>query len=329
MLSQNEWDPLIHVVVGRADHARIPSMDLSLRTVNYSHLADVSALPNGPYPESVINEANEDLEGMVKVFKDLHVKVDRPSLEILPEYYYYCPRDTICVFADTVIEAPMPLRVRRDENQAYRHIFDQSTESFTWLRLNSQRQDRLYNKNCIQNPDVLALAEIEASFDAANILRANRDIFYLVSNSGNKAGADLLQRLLGTEYRVWPIENVYSYMHIDSTIALLREGLMLLNPSRIKSVDQLPLPLQSWDVIWAPDPGEKWHYPGICNSSRWVTINVFSPSPDLCLIEHDQTELAKLLEQNRITPVLLPIRHSRTLGGGFHCCTLDIKRNHD
>jgi glycine amidinotransferase len=326
MLSGNEWDDLKHVIVGRADGARIPAMDLSLRTINYGHLADVSQVPVGPYPQQVIDEANEDLEGLADFFRSVGIRVSRPDMQSPPGYYYFCPRDAVCVFSDMIVEAPMPMRARRDESRAYHHIFSDLTQEFSWISLVSKRSDSLYNLGCVQDPDVLALTESEACFDAANIIRANDDIFYLVSNSGNRQGADLLQKLLGPRHRVWPIEDVYAYMHIDSTICLLREGLMLLNPERIRNLDQLPEPLRSWDVIWAPDPGELWHFPGYCNASRWVSMNIVSVNPSLVLVEQQQTALARLLEQHGIQCQLLPMRHARTLGGSFHCVTLDIER---
>ena len=39
-----------------------------------------------------------------------------------------------------------------------------------------------------------------------------------------------------------------------------------------------------------------------------------------------QTELIKTLESYRFTVIPLELRHSRTLGGGFHCVTLDLIR---
>jgi N-dimethylarginine dimethylaminohydrolase len=117
-------------------------------------------------------------------------------------------------------------------------------------------------------------------------------------------------------------------MHIDSTIALLREGLMLLNPSRIKSIDQLPKPLQSWDVIWAPDPVDIGHYPGYCNASIWMNMNLFSVNPNLVALEQAQHNLRVELEKHKIECAMLPTRHERTLSGGFHCVTLDLERSH-
>jgi scyllo-inosamine-4-phosphate amidinotransferase 1 len=328
MLSTNEWDPLLHVIVGRADGARIPEMDNSLRTINYGNLRDVSQVPVGLYPQSVIDEANQDLENLSDFFKSCNIKVSRPDLQIMPEYYYFCPRDSMCVFENLVISSPMPLRSRKNESRALHHIFENLDADFDWISLQAKRKNSLYDLDCVCDPDRLALTEIEACFDAANVLRANNDVFYLVSNSGNRKGAKLLQRLLGDAYRVWPIENIYAYMHIDSTICFLKEGLMLLNPERIKDTALLPKPLQNWDVIWAPDPGDVWHHPGWCNSSRWVSMNIFSVSPDLVIVERNQEALARSLNSHGIECAMLDMKHARTLGGSFHCVTLDIERNH-
>jgi len=328
MLSRNEWDPLEHVIVGLASGACIPAMDVSLRTINYSHVKDVATVPQGPYPAQVIQEANEDLENLAAWFQRQGIKVSRPDAAVTPRYYNYCPRDSVLILEHDIIETPMPLRAREDEARAMHHIF-RETDCRRWISLRARRHDSLYNTDCVNNPDVLALTDAEAAFDAANILRANDDLFYLVSNSGNMAGATLLQDIVGTQRRVWPICGLYSYMHLDSTLALLREGLLIANPSRVRSLEQLPYPLQGWDVIWAPDPGDVAHFPGYVNSSSWVSMNVLSVAPDLVLVEENQTALARLIEQHHIQVELLPMRHARTLGGSFHCVTLDIRRRHD
>ena len=145
------------------------------------------------------------------------------------------------------------------------------------------------------------------------------------SDLGNKKGAQYLQQVC-PKTKVWSIEGVYSYMHLDSTIALLREGLMLLNPARIRSIDQLPKPLQSWDVIWCPEPVDIGHYPNYCNASKWINMNLFSVNPTLVALEEHQTNLRNELEKHKIDCAMLPMRHQRTLGGGFHCVTLDMVR---
>lgn len=326
MLSKNEWDPLKKVIVGVADGAKIPALDISLRVVNYADKTDELSIPQGLYPQQVIDEANEDLEVFCDFLRKENVEVLRPKRYPEPNYYNYCPRDSVLVHKDLILATPQPLQARHKEYLAMHEHFDLYHQlGARYIEAPLDRNAELYNSNCLGDKDVLALNETQPCFDAANVLRVNDDLIYLVSNSGNKKGAEYLQSLVGKN-RVWTLEGVYSYMHIDSTITLLREGLMLLNPSRIKSVEQLPKPLQSWDVVWAPDPGEVAHYPGYCNSSKWVAMNIFSVNPNLVAIPDHQYELRKELEKHKIECAMLPARQQRTLGGGFHCVTLDLIR---
>lgn len=318
MNSKNEWDTLKKVIVGRADHARIPQLDKSLRTVNYSNLLDDSEIPNaGLYPQQVIDEANEDLERLSEELTKLGVEVVRPDNVPTP-YYNYCPRDLVSIIGDKAIVAPMSLQSRKDEyKNLNRHLTYQ-------IVMPNDQADTNYNENSIGNKDILALNEHYPKFDAANILRANDDLLYLVSNSGNKKGADYLQKIVPN--KVHTVEGIYSYMHIDSTIAFLREGLMLLNPARVKDKSVLPGPFNKWDAIYAPEPVDIGHYPGYCNASTWVSVNLFSVNPNLVIVEEHQENLARELNKYGIETLMLPMRHARTLGGCFHCVTLDLVR---
>lgn len=318
MNSKNEWDTLKKVIVGRADYARIPKLDKSLRTVNYSNLLDESEIPSaGLYPQQVIDEANEDLERLSEELTKLGVEVVRPDNVPTP-YYNYCPRDLVSIIGDKAIVAPMSLQSRKDEyKNLNRHLTYQ-------IVMPNDQADTNYNENSIGNKDVLALNEIYPKFDAANILRANDDLLYLVSNSGNKKGAEYLQKIVPN--KVHTVEGIYSYMHIDSTIAFLREGLMLLNPARIKDKSVLPGPFSKWDAIYAPEPVDIGHYPGYCNASTWVSVNLFSVNPNLVIVEEHQENLARELNKYGIETLMLPMRHARTLGGCFHCVTLDLVR---
>ena len=324
MLSKNEWDPLKSVVVGIADDAKIPPTNIGLRCVNYADLtfSEYLNVKHGPYPKQVIDEANEDLEKLSAFLRDLDIHVVRPNSNN-PTYYNYCPRDTVLVHDNIILATPMALSSRRDEWRASKSHFDLDK----LIVAPKPEHTDTYNSGCLGNSNVLALHEHEPIFDAANILRANDDLFYLVSNTGNKKGAEYLQEVVGPTKRVHTIENVYSYIHLDSTIALLREGLMLLNPSRIKSVEQLPKVLHNWDVIWAPEPVDIGHYPGYCNASKWVSVNLLSINPNLVVLEEHQRELSLELKKHGIDSAMLPMRHARTLGGCFHCVTLDLVRN--
>ena len=110
----------------------------------------------------------------------------------------------------------MPLKSRQYNFGSIAHYLNNLTP------VTCTYNDALYNENCIGDKDTLALTEYEPAFDAANIIRANDQILYLLSNSGNRKGAQKLQTLL-PETEVHLLEGVYSYMHIDTAAAFLRE----------------------------------------------------------------------------------------------------------
>lgn len=322
MLSKNEYDELKTVIVGSATNARIPNLDISLRTVNYADTFDETTIPHGKYPDIVIEQANEDLETLVEFLKKCRIDVLRVDDTFVPEYYNYCPRDTVLAFDNLIVASPNPIRARKNEYLSYKHHLEKYMPVTT---IDVKQLDGLYNLDCVGDPDILALNDIEPSFDAANILKDNDNLYYLVSNSGNKRGAELLKSLY-PDKKVYTIENVYSYMHLDSTITILREGLVLLNPSRIKDIKQLPEPLQKYDHIFCPEPVDIGYYKDYCNSSKWINMNLLSISPNLVVLEEHQHNLRHILERYNIECAMLPMRQSRTLGGCFHCVTLDLER---
>jgi glycine amidinotransferase len=319
MKSVNEWDKLKKVIVGVADYATIPSIDKSLRVINYADRENISNIITGNYPDQVIEEANEDLEIFVKFLEKEGVEVVRPDRKET-SYYNFCPRDCIFSHGNLAIATPMPLRARKNNWKSYSQFFDNI------VNISCSHEDELYNEQCLGNKDILALTESSPAFDAANIIRANNDLLYLVSNSGNVKGAELLQELVGSEVKVHLLKDVYSYMHIDTTVAFLREGLLLANPSRIKSREDIPGPFKNWDIIYCPEPIDIGFYPGYNNASTWGNMNLLSINPNLVVLEEHQEPTRKELEKYNIECAMLPMRHGRTMSGFFHCVTLDLER---
>ena len=128
----------------------------------------------------------------------------------------------------------------------------------------------------------------EPAFDAANVLRLGRDLIYLVSSTGNELGGQWLQTILGEEFRVHFLKDVYYGSHIDSTFVALRPGLMLCNPGRL-SDDTLPEVLKQWEVIYSP-PMENTgvhdaDYLSRSIGSAWIDMNLFSINPDLVVVD--------------------------------------------
>lgn len=336
--SWNEWDPLETVIVGSATGARIPRDDISLRAINYAD-DPKQTLKVGPYPKQVIDEANEDLEQLCTALKSFGVKVLRPDpnydtsyvisngLWETEGYYAFCPRDSVLVHGSAIIESPMPLRSRFGEPRMFEDIFKAGAAGggANWIKApKPSLSDDCYDIENITK-DSLTLLEKEPCFDAANVLRCGYDLFYLVSNSGNRLGAEWLQKTLGFPFKVHLLEGIYSYMHLDSTISFLRPGLVLLNPARINEKNLPPI-LNSWDKIWCADPVDIGYYGTYKNASVWIGMNLVMVNPQLAIVEQSQKALIEQLQKNGVEVMPLPMRHARTLGGAFHCVTLDLKR---
>ena len=200
----NEWDPLEEVIVGRAENAAFPVSDLALRAniaADYGELPELNrAVPD--ISDRVRHEAAEDLETLCETLRKLDVIVRRPDIidmtakihtplwEAEP-YSNYCPRDILLAIGDTIIETPMILRSRQFEPWSYRSLMLDYMESGS--RYLCAPRPRLREEDYdFTGETPSTLRENEPIFDAANVLRAGRDLFYLVSSSGNLSGKNWL-----------------------------------------------------------------------------------------------------------------------------------------
>ena len=335
--SCNEWDPLEEVIVGNPLAARFPYADPSTRLAEYPDRA-IEEIPQGPFPQWIIDETEEDLEAFVKVLQQAGAKVRRPTT--WPHeaefstihwksqgYYNYCPRDVLLAIGDRISEPPNVIRSRFQECSSYKELLLEYLDSGAkWFAApKPMLRDELFDVD-LSRPTP---REDEPAFDAANVLRFGEDLLYLVSATGNRRGGRWLQTVLGERFRVHFLEGVYYGSHIDSTFAALRPGLVLCNPGRI-SESTVPEFLQKWDVIMSPPMENTDHfnaeYLSKAIGSEWIDMNVFSLSPEVVAVDRDQLGLIRLLESKGLTVVPLKLRHSKMLGGGFHCVTLDVRR---
>jgi glycine amidinotransferase len=56
-------------------------------------------------------------------------------------------------------------------------------------------------------------------------------------------------------------------------------------------------------------------------------MNAFSINPNLVVVDRNQPTLMRMLEKEGLDVIPLKLRHSKLLGGGSHCVTLDVRRN--
>lgn len=336
--SCNEWDPLEEIIVGNPLGARFPTPDFSTQLTEFPD-RPLSEIPRGPFDQKVIEEAEEDLNEFVAVLEELGVTVKRP--ETWPHeakfstihweaegYYNYCPRDVFLVIGDQIIETPNVIRSRAQESFSYREILlDYMKSGAKWYSApKPMLLDSLFEGF---DPEKPMPRNDEPAFDAANILRFGYDLLYLVSATGNEMGGHWLQSILGDKFRVHFMKDVYYGSHIDSTFVALRPGLILCNPARINK-DTLPDLFKQWDVIYSP-PMENTDryspdYLSKCIGSDWIDMNALSISPNMIVVDKDQTALIRLLEKHGLDVIPIKLRHSKLMGGGFHCITLDTRR---
>jgi N-dimethylarginine dimethylaminohydrolase len=329
---------LEEVIVGNPLRARYPTADLSTQLAEFPD-RPLEEIPQGPFPQQIIEETEEDLNAFVEVLEKLDITVRRP--ETWPHearfstihwesegYYNYCPRDIMLVIGDRIIETPSVIRSRALESFSYRQMMvDYFKSGAKWF---SAPKPMLLDSLFEVDLDKPSPRNDEPAFDAANVLRLGQDLIYLVSSTGNEMGGQWLQTILGDEFRVHFLKDVYYGSHIDSTFVALRPGLMLCNPARLND-DTLPEILKQWEVIYSPPIESAGRYDAdyLAKSigSKWIEMNILSIYPNLVVVDQGQAALIRLLEKKGLDVIPLNLRHSKMLGGGFHCITLDIRRS--
>lgn len=303
--SNNEWDTLKSVVVGSATGANWPSDDAVFSKESEKTTWQDSPVPSGAVPSWIIEETNEDLEKLVSVIREFGAEVYRPADQDFVAahgMYNYCPRDRVLIAGDTVVDVAMMYPCR-----------DQEIDNMHWLMDHSHRY-------------ITMPRDQHMVCDAANILRLDDAWLFLESASGNlRAYHWLMDRF--PNIRIHRCD-FYQGVHIDSTIVALRPGLVMLNASRVDPAN-LPECLRSWQKIWIEDADvvaqDFYQYP---YASKWIAMNCLSLDPSTVIVDAAQINIIKKLESQKITVIPLTLRHSRTLGGGFHCVTLDLWRQH-
>lgn len=297
----NEWDPLKRVVVGIADHANWPTNDPVFAQEGSKTTWTATPVPSGPVPQWIIDEANEDLNLLSDTLEQLGVDVWRPAnmnFQELGGMYNYCPRDRLLVYGDRVVDCAMMYPCRDMEKEALFHV-------------TSVAKDVLY----MPRDEGMIL-------DAANVCRLGNSMLFLESASGNKKAYNWLR----DQFPDVNIElcNFYSGVHIDSTIVPLREGLVMLNASRVTEAT-VPEVFKRWEKIWVNEvvPQKFYQYP---YASKWIAMNMLVVDPRTVIVDAAQPTLIKTLLNKKFEVIPMTLRHSRTLGGGFHCVTLDLER---
>lgn len=302
--TQNEYSTLKSVIVGSAKCVAWPSNDPAFTESIATSTFDGEIIP-GPLPTNIVEEAEQDLDRLAEVLEKEQVKVYRPMID--QSNWCYSARDILLSVGNKIIECPTKYSSRRNEANFYQHIKKESImDGCDWIRA------------------PIPMTDNDPMFDAANVLKFDDKLLYLISSTGNEAGAEWLQQQVGTEFEVVVWKDVYAFAHIDSTIASLNENTILLNASRV-SYNSLPLFLRQHRKIWINDIVAR-DFHQFPFASKWIGLNIFSINPETVIVDRIQTKLIERLKDTGFRVIELELRQARTLGGGFHCVTLDLER---
>lgn len=341
--SHNEWDPLEEVIVGRIDDAVVPEWHVTIESTMPESGWDFFRRNGGQrFPQDMIERAREELESFVVLLESAGVTVRRPELVDYTQpfssprwrsaggLYSAMPRDSFLVVGEDIIEAPMPWRCRYFEAEAFRPLLaDYFRRGARWSAApRPMLTDASYTAD-FRHPTSMqdmryAITEIEPLFDAADFARCGRDIFCQRSNVTNAMGIDWMRRHLGTHYKVHElsVEDTHP-MHIDATFMPLAPGKVLINPERITS---LPSIFAGWDKLIAPRPTIDILGSGVSMCSNWIVANTFMLDERRVFVEASEVPLIRAFERWGFEPIPHSLINFNRFGGGFHCCTLDIRR---
>ncbi|WP_282796209.1 amidinotransferase [Streptomyces sp. CC224B] len=344
--SHTEWDPLEEVVVGRLEGATFPSSHPVVTSNVPPWAARLQGFASGfKYPSVLVEPAQRELDEFITLLESLGVTVTRPDVVDHKERFSTphwsshgfctaCPRDSMLVIGDEIIETPMAWPCRYFETHAYRTILkDYFRRGARWTAApRPELTDALFEKD-FSPPDEgepmrYITTEFEPVFDAADFVRAGRDLFVTRSSVTNRMGIEWLRRHLGPGYRIHEIESrCRTPMHIDTTFMPLAPGKVLVNPEYVDP-DRLPDVLRSWDVLVAPEPNpideNVLKLTSMCG--KWLSMNVLMINERQVIAERHHTDMLRALESWGFEPIPCDLLHYAPFGGSFHCATLDVRR---
>jgi glycine amidinotransferase len=357
--SWNEWDPLKHVIVGRAEGSMMPAPDPGM--MNDFPDAGVKVGEWGPLPEDLAQQAIEQMDVFVKMMEKRGIRVDRPTLMDFnqkvetPDWQQESmfgvmpPRDVLAVIGNEILEATMGQRSRWYEYLCYRPLLEQYFKDDPKFEWTAAPKPRLTDDSFVENywddfhntwsyeekmkraeESKFHLTEKEPIFDAADIIRFGKDLFVQRSAITNAAGVEWLRRHYESKgFRVHEIffGGYYQPWHIDATVFAPREGMILQNPDWMPLTPQFHelFKINGWEVVMAVEPSRENSHPySFC--SPHLSNNTFSIDPKTICVEAAEWRLMEQLDELAFEVIPVEFFEVSPFGGGLHCATVDVNR---
>ncbi|XP_076100969.1 glycine amidinotransferase, mitochondrial-like [Mytilus galloprovincialis] len=353
--SYNEWDPLEEIILGVPDFWCRPQQEPGY----------APPFRTGKETDEHIQKAALQIDNLERVLRfqcnvtvrrpdkiDFTQPVRTPFFSIEHQHGASCPRDTLLVIGNEIIESTMSGRARYFESMAYRTIlndyFEKDKDMLWTMAPKPTMSENMYNLdfplevNCAERKDWIpyykyAINEAEPCFDAAEVLRLGKDLIVQQSMTANRKGIDWIRRHVKSRgYRVHEVHfpEDMDPVHIDASLVPLvpptneRKGILITPPDRPMRKDDKDKIFKgsSWEIIDAPFPYSM-IVPECCESTACLSINMLMVGPDKAIVEETELPLINLLESLGIKCIRVPYRDSYRFGGTIHCQTLDVRRN--
>jgi len=352
--SWSEWDPLRHVIVGRADDGQIPASEPA---VNAKVPEDSDMRGRwGRRPQESIDRANEQLDAFASLLQRRGIRVDRPvpinynqpvttpDFSVPNQFGCMPPRDVLLTVGSEIVEATMSYRCRWFEYLSYRPLLQRYFEADPNFRHTAAPKPRLTDRSYRADyfsesisiekrlrwtaQKYFVTTEEEILFDAADVLRFGRDLIVQHGFTTNAKGIEWLRRHF-PKHRVHAVNfpgDPYP-IHIDCTFVPIRPGLILNNPERPLPDEQRAFFARNdWQIVEAARPAHR-EPPPLCYSSVWLSMNVLVLDPKTVCVEASEVYQAEQLDRLGMTVVPVELRDAYPFGGGLHCCTADVWRD--
>ncbi|GFF93167.1 glycine amidinotransferase, mitochondrial [Aspergillus udagawae] len=333
--ADDEWSPLKAVIVGRAGRACFPAAPPAMiaSTMPAAHVHRFRS--RSPFPEDLIEKAEAELDCFAAILRAEGIRVYRPpsGIDWLAEEGYTgaMPRDGLISVGNTLVEACFAWECRsREIKLAYGAILEELALQDPRARIIRRPGDTFANNLLNKDGPVKANGWIinnsRPAFDAADFMRFGTVILGQYSHVTNQAGVDYLQRHLPAGYRVEMLTvNDPNAMHIDATILPLRQGLLVYNPNKVtEAALRAHEVLADWELVPYPfDPQEPEH-PPLFMTSPWLCLNALVLDGKKMIVEAGDDRTAEWFETLGMTCIRCPFRHVNSIGGSFHCATVDL-----
>ncbi|MBW2341725.1 MAG: serine/threonine protein kinase [Deltaproteobacteria bacterium] len=353
--SWNEWDPLKHIIVGRADGTMVQAPELAVQRDWPEQGFPLGTY--GPYPKEMEEKANEQLDNFAKILESRGIRVDRPTpLDFsqtvqTPDWVqnsmFGCmpPRDLLLTVGNEILEATMSFRSRWFEYLCYRPLLEQYFKEDPNFRMEAAPKPRLtersYKKDFWKEWNSLSKekqykyaeksdwipTEQEPLFDAADVVRFGKDLFVQKSMVTNDAGIDWLRRHY-PDHRIHRVRyRDLTPWHMDTTLVPLRPGLVIFNPVRtpLEKAQRELFEKNDWEIIEGPKTVlDKKRPMTFC--SIWLNLNILVLDPKTVCVEASETPVIELLNKHGLEVIPVPFYEVSPFGGGLHCGSADVYR---